>query len=509
VAWKSVRVIGWLQQRWFALGSTLVALWLCVPSLHAFGRIAAARLNESYALGWLEPLFYRGALASHQGLPLYPPPSLEYTPAIYNPGLSVVGGFLIATVGEGYPALRWFSFVCFVGLALVVAYWTWRETRNLALSIIAITLIVSLQTPMGRWITAINVDTPSLFFCFLGLLLATRPTLTSLHSIAAGLCITLGFAFKQTSCLLAIPVLAHLLWNDRRQALRFAVACGGSALLLVGALMLASDGWYWTYAVTIPLHTGKRVDPPFFATMLDKHALATHASIVVAPLLTLLGPPRLRGLWLPLLGTAMLMAQAGFTKDGGELNSVWPVYVTGVLCLSLLPIAAASLTEPRLKARALMLAVALITVGGGVAAADKLTWFRNRAAVLERLAGAPNASPHTYPGDQWFEQHLRRTIRSLPKPVFVGARFFGPNGPLTTHQTGLYEGMSRTQIFDPTTQLLPTLARHHYKSLLLWSYWRNEAFDRLVKRHYVRRRMVGVDPLIGLHIHVWLPKQRT
>lgn len=497
----------WLRERWFSVTSTLVALWLCAPSLHAFGRIAAARLNESYALGWLEPLFYRGALAAHQGLPLYPPPSLEYTPAIYNPGLSVVGGWLIATMGEGYPALRWFSLLCFVGLAVVIAWWTWRETQSPALAIVAVTLLVSLQAPMGRWITAINVDTPGLFFGFLGLLLATRATLTPVHTIIAGLCITLGFAFKQPMCLLAIPALAHLLWTDRRQALRFAIACGGSALLLVGTLMIASDGWYWTYAVTIPFHTPKRIEPPFFATMLDKHRLATHAAIVVAPLLTVFGPARLRGFWLPLLAVAFLMAQAGFTKDGGELNALWPVYVTGGLCLSLVPIAVADIKEPRLQSIALMFAIALTTIGGGVAAADKLTWFRHRALGLERQAHNPKASPHTYPGDQRFEQKLRDTIRRLPKPVFVGARFFGPRGPLNTHQTGLYEGLVRTQLFDPR-MLEPTLQRHHYKSLLLWSYWNNKTFDRLVRRFYVRGERVGADPLIGLHVHVWLPKQR-
>jgi len=276
--------------------------------------------------------------------------------------------------------------------------------------------------------------------------------------------------------------------------------------LMVGALTIASDGWYWTYAVTLPLHTATRAKPPFFPTLLETHQLAAHAAIIVAPVLTLLGPTRLRFFWLPLSTVTLLMAHAGFTKDGGELNSLWPLYVAGVLCFSLVPIVAAGLQSLPIPALAMTVLVALVTIGGAAAAKDKLTWFRNRAVSLEREARRPNASPHTYPREQAFERTLRHTIHALPKPVFVGARFFGPRGPLNTHQTGLYEGMVRTQLFDPLTQLEPTLARHHYKSLVLWSYWHNENFDRLVQRYYVEDRALGNDPLIGLRVNVWLPK---
>ena len=246
-----------------SLLTSLVALWFCAPSLLAFARIASSRLSENYALWWLEPLFYRAALASNQGLPLYGPPNLEYTPPIYNPGLSVVGGWLIAAFGDGYAPLRWFSFVCFVGLSLVIAWFTWRHTKCIALCIVTATLIVSLQAPMGRWITAVNVDTPSLLFGFTGLLLATRENLRRVDAIVAGLCITVGFAFKQPACLLVIPALTHLAMTDRRNALWFVIACGGSAALMMVVLLIASNGWYWTYAFAIPMQTPKRVDAAF------------------------------------------------------------------------------------------------------------------------------------------------------------------------------------------------------------------------------------------------------
>jgi hypothetical protein len=152
-----------------------------------------------------------------------------------------------------------------------------------------------------------------------------------------------------------------------------------------------------------------------------------------------------------------------------------------------------------------MLATGLVVIGAGMSARDGMTWFRNRAETLDREARThPDAS--TYPKQAGFETHLRRTIARLPKPVFVGARFFGMQGPLNAHQSALYEGTSRTRLFDLNKQLAPTLRRHHYKALVLWSYWNNKDFDRLVKRHYVKGPSLGADPVIGLHVHVWLPR---
>lgn len=499
-------MIPWLRARGFALVSTTVALAWMAPSLYAFSRVAWSRLNETYPLWWLEPLFYRSALASQQGLSLYPPPGLEHTPPIYNPGFPVVGGWVIALFGEGYPALRWFSFLCFVALTLVIAWWSARETRSPAVGVLAFGLAISLQAPMGRWITAINVDTPSIALGFVGLWLVTRERLTRAGAIAAGLLITVGFAFKQPACLLALPALTHLVWTDRKAALWFALACGGSALVMLLWLGLGSDGWYWTYAFDVPLRTEQR-DTPFVRHFVAEHWLPAIASVIAPIVLTAFAPERLRGLWLPLSLATLAMAYAGFRKDGGDMNTLLPAYVTGVLCWSMLPGVMLPPWSPQARSTLRTLAIAVVLIGGGYATHARMTWMRNRAATLELEARSGNPSTRTYPKHAEFEARLRRTIATLPKPVFVGARFFGMQGPLNAHQSALYEGTSRTQGFDLGTQIEPTLRRHHYKALILWSYWNNDAFDRVVERHYVKDAALGPDPVIGLHVHVWLPKR--
>lgn len=506
---RSINIaVAWVRANWFALLSTTVALQMCWSSFVGFARVALSRLNEPYALWWLEPLFYRSALAVHQGLPLYPPPSLEYTPPIYNPGLSLMGGALIAFVDDGYPVLRWFSFICFIGLALVIAWWTWRETRSAALAIAAVAFVTSLQASMGRWMTAINVDTPSLFFGFLGLLLVTRANVTRAHAILGGLCITLGFAFKQPVCLLAAVALIHLLATKRRCAVWFAIACGGSAMVMILALLYASDGWYGTYAFRIPFETGKR-DKSFFNALFQRHTVAALAVVAAGPLFSLLGPRRLRALWLPLAGVTLLMAYAGFSKAGGDVNTLLPAYVAGAVCLPLTPIITARFRPVRLRSVTAMLLIACITVGASAAAHHKLSWFRKRGEAIVHLADRPKPPRYTYPKEAKFERRIHVLTKVLPKPVFVGGRFFGMNGPLNTHQTGLYEGTSRTRFFDLTAEVAPAFEKHRYKSLVLWSYWRNESFNRLVRRYYKKIRSLGADPVIGLRVEVWMPKKRT
>ena len=509
-------MIDYVRQRWFAFATTAVAAILCAPSLLGFGRVAASRLNEPYALWWLEPLFYRAALASHQGLPLYPPPSLEYTPPIYNPGFSVVGGALISTFDAGYPGLRWFSFLCFVGLACVLAAWVWRESRSAALSFVTLTLVAALQAPMNNWIVAINVDTPSLCFGFLGLFLVTAERLTNARVVTAGLCITLGFAFKQPACLLVIPALTHLLVVDRKRALWFAVACGGSALALVTALHVTSDGWYWTYAISIPLQTPKS-DIVFREAWLEVHPWSAACVGLGSLALTMFGPTRLRAFWLPLVVSAVAMAYGGLTKDGGDRNTLLPVLVAGVLCLALLPTCGPRLSStlahltPRFAPHVPVGLATLVALGGTWIAHRDLAGFRDDGQALHaaRTEHAKWSESRfvSYPVLSTFEASLRLLVASLPQPVFVGGRFPGPHGPLNTHQTGLFEGTSRTRLFDLEAQIAPRLASHHYKSLVLWSYWHDSAFTGVVKRYYRRGKKIGADPLIGLHIHVWHPRE--
>lgn len=503
------------RPRWFAFVSAAVGAILCAPSLLGFGRVAASRLNEPYALWWLEPLFYRAALAADQGLPLYPPPNLEYTPPIYNPALSVVGGALISVFDAGYPGLRWFSFLCFVGLACVLSAWVWRESRSVALSLATLTLMAALQAPMRSWVTAINVDTPSLFFGFLGLLLVTSERLTNARVVGAGLCVTLGFAFKQPACLLALPALTHLLVIDRKRALWFALACGGSALVLVTALYVASDGWYWTYAFSIPLQTPKR-DVNFLKAWSDLHAWSLWSLGLGSLVLSVMGPARLRAVWLPLMVSAAAMAYGGFTKDGGDRNTLLPGFVAGALCLVSLPACGSRLASsvgrfaPRLSGFVPGSLVIALALGGVWIAHRDLAGFRQDGERLHTAAAAHAERSElrfvSHPSLNRFESSLRALIAKLPQPVFVGARFFGPQGPLNTHQTGQYEGTSRTTLFDLEAQIAPRLASHHYKSLVLWSYWYDRAFTNVVNRYYKRGGKIGADPLIGLHIHVWLPR---
>lgn len=359
---------------------------------------------------------------------------------------------------------------------------------------------------MGRWVTAINADTPSLLFGFLGLLLVTHARVTPTRAIIGGVCISLGFAFKQPVCLLAVAVLVHLAATDRRYAAWFVLACGGSALLMILALLYTSDGWYGIYAIRIPFETGKR-DKPFFDALFQRHMVTAWAAVVAAPLLSLLGPARQRFFWVPLSLVTLLMAYAGFSKAGGDLNTLLPAYVTGAICLLLTPVIGKRLQSKRVQTVATLSVIACITVGASLAARDKLSWYRGRGKELVRLANKPRPPRYTYRKEARFERRIFKLVNQLPKPVFVGGRFFGPNGPLNTHQTGLYEGISRTHLFDLDAKIVPAFEQRRYKSLVLWSYWHDQTFNRLIKRYYRKSMNLGADPVIGLRVEVWRLKK--
>ncbi len=501
------RLDRWL---WLAAQSLLAgaAAWLCWPATHAFLRMTIGRLAEPCALWWLEPLFFRAALAAHHGTPLYGPPSLDYTPGIYNPGLAVAGGLLLSVFGDELTVVRTFSFTCLLALATLIAWWSAREAKSPAVGIVAFSLVLSTVTSMGTPLTVTNVDVPCVLFCVLACFLVAREQTDSIAAtVAAAFCVVIAFAFKQPGCLIAAPIALHLLTQRPKRALLFVAVTAGLAGAMVGALLLASSGWYWTYAVKIPLHTERVPQPQLLATLLKEHRLATRAAQGMPLLLMVLGPKHTRWLWLPLAATFTLMAYLGVSKAGGGSNTLLPFYVGGVLLFVMLP----QLTQVWRGRRAaqvieLLLVAAVIGVGATFSNAKLEEFCR-----LE--AGLVRASVHGRPERKLlapihaFEARLRQRIQRLPKPVFVGARFFGAGWPMNTHQTPLYEGSVRTAFFDVPKSLDPVLSSHHYASMVVWDYPHDIGFKERLKRYYEPKGTIGTDPLVGLRVRIWKPRR--
>jgi len=504
------------MKRWLTTSSTtervrlgvqallaLVAVSCCALPLQKFFALALGRVDEPYALWWVEPILQRAALAARQGLPLYGPPSLVYTPPVYNPGLALVGAGLFSIFDPGLPVLRAFGLGSFVALAVVLGVWTGRLTRNATIGFVAFAWMLACVGPVGSTPIFVNVDGPATLCCVLaGALVIGEPPPTRARTIAAALCVVLAFLFKQPGCLIAVPLAFYLYTRDRSMALTFVAVSGGVATLVVGGLLLASHGWYWTYAFDIPLHT-RRVDKGALLLKLARRHWAEAAGLAIAPLLlTLLGPQRLRGSWLGLSAAFAAIGYVGITKDGGATNTLLASYAGGVLAFMSLPLLARRLRGARHALAAELLSCAIVVGIGAAATNSGLKAFYKREVRLEGTAPKHQPNVHEVPRFAAFEARLRKRVRRLPQPVFVGGRFFDV-GANNTHQTGLLEGSARVPVFDMHAVLEP-LQRRPYASMLVWNYKKDREFETMLKRHYRKTKSLGRDPLIGLRVEVWV-----
>ncbi len=469
---------------------------MCAPSLVALARYLQARLWEPYAIFWLEPHFHRAALAFHRGTDLYGPPSLDYTPPIYNPALSVVGGLAFDWLSPGLPVLRVFSVGCFVALGLVVGVWALRQTGRPGWSLLCATLALSPCARVEHFVS-VGVDGPFGLFCGLGILLCTVESRRRLALVAAALCIVIAFLFKQTAAPLG-PALALYLWTrDRREAIGFALVCGGAAALVVLLLSIASNGWYWTYALTIPLETPRREHVRFLDHMLRASPFLSAAFLICPLPLVLLGPSRLRPLWPILWVTTLAMGYFGLAKVGGDTNTLLPILLCALLMWACIPTLLGSLhagSRWRLGA----------SVGLSVLAALSVHLFLHYG-LAGRVELEYRDGP-TYPRRAAFEARLAAFIRSARGPVFVGARVLDLEH-VNTHQEALYEGYRNTRIFDLASIMDPLLARHPYASMLVWDLWFDDEFEQRLDRYYERRARFADDPIIGLPVYLWTPRQ--
>ena len=480
-----------------------LALIICAQSMIAYARFASSRLLEPYAIWWLEPLFFRSAIAVYSGEPLYAPPNLDYTPAAYNPGLSVVGGLLFELVEPSLPVLRLFSFAMFGCLAALIAWWVYTESEDIIWSAVSLCLSLALCVSMRHISTAINCDTPFMFFGALGAYLAYKHPRSSVAVVASAIAVTIASLFKQPGYLL-MPALAVYLWTVRRRgAWLFTAACAAALLVPVATMVMTSGGWYLTYTVIMPLTTIGAGDPPFFHTLFDAYPLAALSFIGCVPILTLLSTPDQRWFWAPLWVSSFAMGYLAFNKHGGDWNSLLPICWLGVLVFSLLPpllTKRVSGDGQRWIVQATCLAIAVTAVH------FQFEGVRRRADHLVQISKTKGKDAPTYPADAAFEAILRRHIASSTPPVFVGARFLDLSKPLNTHQTPLYDGTFRTSQFDITEIMEADLARHRYGSMIVWDYWKDDAFKNLLRRYYRRGKKIGLDPLIGLNVYIWTPR---
>ena len=380
---------------------------------------ALQRIGYPYELQFFEGSTVEVSARVTEGLPLYGPPTTDFTPWPYPPLYFWVTGQLAHLTGINLPTLRAVSFVASLVSLLLIVLVVRRVTRSAVAGLVAAGLFAGTYRVTGAWFDAARVDSLLVMLLLAAILVALHAR-TWRGGVALGSILFLAFLTKQNALIVAVPILLWLLWIRRSVGVAAGVVLASTA---IGSIVLGdilTDGWYSPYVVTQLLGHGAVlvwlaefwvVDLllPFGIVLVGAafwwwaprtrdgrvSASASHpppgraqrdVGVVVASVV---------GLW--------LAALAGRLHDGGYINVAIPAHVGMALLLGLL--AAAMLQSPATTSRLLLgaasvLALQLVVMaawhGDVVPSAADRTAGDRFVASLRDLPGAVLVPSHPY-----------------------------------------------------------------------------------------------------------------
>jgi hypothetical protein len=482
--------------RW---GALLAALWLCAE----YVRFALHRIPEPYALRWLETYLYRSAWQAFSGEPLYPAASVDYIAPIYNPLYFLLGGWTFKIAGSGFAALRLLSLAAFALCGAALYRFLRRAGWERSLGFALATLILLIPRSLNFWMSTANLDAPMLALSLWGFFLLRSEQLSGRDAVLSGLLFAGSFLMKQQAAVLVLAAFGYLFLVERRASWKFAAGflllAGGAAALLE----LRSGGVYSATAFALPIRS--TTNPNFSLVDWCVQILPAAFGLLLLGVIALMrwGNRRERIFWGLLLAATLTLSYLSGRKSGGTINNLLPYLL---ICFWAFGEGMAIL-RARLAPRAWpnwILAAAVLALLGWEG------WqIRTQNGMLARAHEvAPGAS--AYRRFEEFELHLGAIAGRYEAPVFVGGRFrlLEQSGrPIENfHQTALYEGTIRADQSDVERILEAPLRERRYTAMLVWRRPEDEALRAQIERHYVKRATLGRDPLIGLEVDLYEPR---
>ena len=213
--------------------------------------VALFRIGHPYELEWLEGAVLQSISRLLRGEPMYPPPSLSYSPLNYPPLYHLVSAAVMLVVGEGFLAMRAVSLTATLAILAMVFVLVRRATGRTWAGALAAGLFAACYRAGGTWFDVGRLDMLSL-----ALLLAAVLVLDADRSKLRGPALTaalvvLAFLAKPTTIVMFAPVLLWCAIEDRGRGLRLAAMLGLGLAAAVLALDRKSGGGfsYYTFAV--------------------------------------------------------------------------------------------------------------------------------------------------------------------------------------------------------------------------------------------------------------------
>jgi len=215
--------------------------------------IALSRTCYPFEIEWMEGEAVIHVQRVLLGQKLYVPPSIHFTPFIYNPLYFYLAALVSKITGVGYFTLRLVSFISSVGCFIVIFFLVRQETRSSFCAFLSCGLFAATYKACGAWFDTGRVDSLFLLF-FLLAIYVLRQKDSPAYWALAGILTVFSFLTKQTALVMSLPIMLYLLIYRRRAFLVFAPVVCISLAVNVLVLDWLHDGWYSYYVYYLPSH---------------------------------------------------------------------------------------------------------------------------------------------------------------------------------------------------------------------------------------------------------------
>jgi hypothetical protein len=293
----------------------------------------AGRIPSPYPVEWQEGVVVNHSLRVLDGAPIYTRPSASFIPILYPPFGYVVQAGAMRLLGRGLPAARAASAAASMGIALLIAWVVYRQTRSRLATILAVGLYFAAYTLCFAYYDQARIDMVFVLLALLALVLLDQPRLSARRVIAAGMLVSLATLTKQHGLAFAGAGFGYLLLRAPRLALVFATAFGVVLIPIVLVLNGASDGWFiletWTFLHRFSLHW-------HYLPRVIEGMIALAVPLGCAALWVLDGlrrgeHRRLTSIWTVALAAAAFSGYTSLLHPGATTNHLIPILVIAVI----------------------------------------------------------------------------------------------------------------------------------------------------------------------------------
>lgn len=295
------------------------------------------RLIYPYDLDFVEDGMLMTSLRLAEGQPIFIPPQADFTPHVYMPLYSWLGGLLFKLTAPGYEPLRGLSLLATLTTSGLIFWIARRESGQSWLGLACAGLFLGGYRLNGFWYELARVDSLFVTLSLAGLMLGVYGHHANLGLVGAAMVLALAFLTKQTAVLLGIGLGIYLLLATGRRAWLYWLPYGLLTVTPVILLNRLSGGWFMVY--TYHIASINPVELERVLNYVSSELLGVMAGLTSMAIMAAFLTFRQAGLaglwrqsWFIWIGLAVVISGLGRASIGGNLNNRMIAY--SLLCLA-------------------------------------------------------------------------------------------------------------------------------------------------------------------------------